>query len=313
MNKKVIGVIAVILIVAIAVGAYFSHTPDDDLVKIGYMAADYDAALIVANATGMYQTQGVNVNISSYNDDLEIITAMANGEVDVAYMDINHVLKYIEKGVSVKIISASQNGGSGIIVSNQSNVSSIHDLEGKRITIPSEDSMQYILFSHYLKQNGMSVDDLNISSYSCSEVNKSIKKGKIDVAVLYEPYVGMNQIYGSKLLTNSDTLLPNHPNCVMIATDDFISKHPDETKKVVQVHENATRYINNNTDAVIRMVPLDDILNPVFKKCYYDNASFVYGLDDDFKQNIDNFMNIEVDLGFLKQPISHDKLFWDGS
>lgn len=313
MDKKIIAISAVVIVVIIAVGAYFLTTPDDGVVKIGYLASDYDAALIVANATGMFESQGLETNITPYNDARELATAMASGEVDVAYMDIMHASIYIEKGVPIKIISASQNGGSGIIVSNKSGINSIHDLAGKRIVTPSENSMQYVLFNHYLKENNMSIDDLNVSSHSCSSVNQSIAKGKIDAAVLYEPYVSINEVCGSKVLLNSDTMFPNHPNCVMLASDDFISKHPDETKKVVQIHENATKVLNNNTTQFMNVIPLDDIINQAFKKYYYDNVSFIYGLDDGFKRNVDNFLNVEVELGVLKEPISHERLYWDGS
>ena len=43
-----------------------------------------------------------------------------------------------------------------------------------------------------------------------------------------------------------------------------------------------------------------------------ESFSFVYGLNDTFKSDIDNFMKIEVHLGLLKHRISHDQLFWDG-
>ena len=206
MDKKIIAISAFIIIAIIAVGAYFLTVPDDGIVRVGFLAGDYDAALVVANASGMYQSQGFEVNITPYNDDRELITAMANVEVDVAYMDVANVLKYIEKGVPVKIISSSQNGGSGVIVSNHSGVNSINDLRGKVIATPGEDSIQYILFNNYLKKNGISIDDLNVSSHSVSSVNKSIQKGKVDVAVIYEPYVTINQNEGSKLLLNSDAL-----------------------------------------------------------------------------------------------------------
>lgn len=313
MDKKIIGISAIVIVAVIAVGAYFLITPDDGVVKIGYLAGDYDAALIVANVTGMYKSEGISVNITPYNDDRELITDMASGKVDVAYMDVANVLKYIEKGVPVKIISSSQNGGSGVIVSNHSGVNSINDLRGKVIATPGEDSIQYILFNNYLKKNGISIDDLNVSSHSVSSVNKSIQKGKVDVAVIYEPYVTINQNEGSKLLLNSDALYPNHPNCVMIATDGFISKHPNETRKVVQVHENATKYLNNSTGWVYNKVPMDSVKDPALKRYYFDNVSLVYGLDDDFKHNVDDFMKILVDLGNLKQPIPQEKIFWQGS
>ena len=233
-----------------------------------------------------------------------------DGTVDVAYMDISHVLSYVEKGAPIKIISAAQNGGSGLIVSNKTSINSASDLVGKNVAMPSENSIQYLLLEKYLKDNGISIKDVNLSSESCSYMNESIKKGKIDAAITYEPYVDINMNNGSKLLLNSDALMPDHPNIVMIASDDFISKHPNETKHIVKIHESTTNSINNNSSKLMGMVPLNGVLDPVLKQQFVSNVSLISGLSDEYIQNVNNFMNIEIDLGYLKQPIPQEKLFW---
>ena len=313
MDKKFVAIIACVVIVAIAVSAYINFVQDDDIVTIGFLLSDYDPALVVANETDMFGAQGLKTKIIVYNNDYEIINAIASGEIDAAYIGIMPVLASVEDGVPIKILSASQNGGSGLFVSNRSGIDDVSDLDGKNVATPQDDSIQYLLLSNYLKEHGMSIDDLNISSCAGSFINESIKKGKIDAAITYQPYVIINENNGSKILLNSDELMPNHPNCVLIASDEFISKHPEDAQKLSKVHENATNYINNKTDYAVNMVPIDGIDNLEIRKAYFYNVSFIYGLDDTFKKSVDDFMKIEVDLGVLKEPISHDKLFWNGS
>lgn len=313
MDKKFIAILVCIVIIAIAISTYINFVHDDDVVTIGYLLSDYDPALVVANQTGMFNAQGIESKIIVYNNDYEIINDLASGKIDAAYVDIRYVLDYVEKGVPIKIVSASQNGGSGLFVSNKSGINSVSDLAGKNVSTPGEDSIQYSLLCNYLKQHGMSIDDLNVSSCACSHMNESIKKGKIDAAISYQPYVAINQNNGSKLLLNSDDLMPGHPNCVLVASDDFISRHPGDVEKLVKVHENATNYINNNRDSAVNLIPMDEIVNLEMKREYLNNVSLVYGLNDTFKQSIDELIKMEVDLGNLKGPISHDKLFWKGS
>lgn len=311
MDKKFIAILVIVVVAAIIFFSYFTFMQnDDDVITIGALAADYDPALVVANKTRTFDAHGLKTNVVLYNDDRELITAISNGSIDVAYMDIVHVISYVDKGAHVKIISAAQNGGSGLVVSNKSGISSVHDLVGKNVATPSENSIQYLLLENYLNENGISINDVNVSSESCSYMNESIKKGKIDAAITYEPYVDINMINGSKLLLNSDTLMPDHPNIVMIASDEFISNHPDETKEIVKIHENITNNINNNSGLYMGMVPLDSVLNPVLKQQYVSNVSLISGLSDDYIQNVNNFMNIEIELGRLKQPIPQEKLFW---
>ena len=313
MDKKFIAILVGLVVIAIAISTYINFVQDDDVVTIGYLLADYDPALTVANKTDMFNAQGLKTKVIVYNNDYELINALASGDIDAAYLNIRSVLHSAEKGVPIKIISASQNGGSGLFVSNKSGINSVHDLAGKNVATPSENSVQYVLLSNYLKKHGMSIDDLNVSSCACSAMNESIQKGKIDAAISYQPYVAINQNYGNKVLLNSDELMPDHPSCVLIASDGFISRHPDDVKKLVAVHENATNYVNNNTDSAVGLVPMDKVVNREMKKEYLNNVSLVYGLNDTFKQNVDEFMKMEVDLGILKKPVPHDNLFWKGS
>ena len=48
------------------------------------------------------------------------MTAMASGDVDVGYVGITPVLSSIANGVPVKVISAAQTEGSGIVVAKDS-------------------------------------------------------------------------------------------------------------------------------------------------------------------------------------------------
>lgn len=41
--------------------------------------------------------------------------------------------------------------------------------------------------------------------------------------------------------------------------------------------------------------------------------NFISGLNDTYKQKVMDFMDIEVDLGILKQPLTQEQIFWEGS
>ena len=61
------------------------------------------------------------------------------------------------------------------------------------------------------------------------------------------------------------------------------------------------------------MIPSDIVSDVEVEKEAISSFPFISGLSDDFKQDVMDFMNLEVDLGVLKNPISEDNIFWDGS
>ncbi len=311
MDKKIIAIIIVILAIVCA-GAYFLSGAGGETVTIGYLPSDHDAALFVADAQGQYAANGINTNLVQFNNGGDLMTAMASGDVDVGYVGITPVLASIQKGVPVKVISAAQTEGSGLVVSKNSGISSVSDLSGKSIATPGEASIQYMLLQYYLEQNGMSLKDLKVSSMKVPSMNDALKTNKIDGMLTFEPYVTIAEKNGAKVLAGSQDILPNHPCCVVVASDKFLEEHPNETATILDIHKNATDFINNNTDEAAGMIPSDIVSDVEVEKTAIASFPFISGLDDSFKQDVMDFMNLEVDLGVLKKPISEQDIFWQG-
>lgn len=310
MDNKIIAIIVAVIAI-VAIGGYFLMGGANDTVTIGYLPSDHDAALFVADAQGKFAENNINTKLVQFNNGGDLMTAMASGDVDVGYVGITPVLSSIEKGVPVKVISAAQTEGSGIVVSKDSGINSVSDLAGKKIATPGEASIQHMLLTYYLEQNGMSIDDLKVSGMKVPSMNDALNTGKIDGMITFEPYVTIAEENGAEVLVDSSEILPNHPCCVVVASDDFIKNHENETKTILEIHENATSYINNNTDEAAGLLPADIVKDVEIEKKALAGFPLISGLNDSYKQDVMDFMNLEVDLGVLKKPISEDKIFWE--
>ena len=311
MDNKIIAIIIAIIAI-VAVGAFFL-TNSGETVTIGYLPSDHDAALFVADAQGQFASNGINTELVQFNNGGDLMTAMASGDVDVGYVGITPVLASIQKGVPVKVISAAQTEGSGLVVAKNSGISSVSDLAGKTIATPGEASIQYMLLQYYLEQNGMSLNDLKVSSMKVPSMNDALKTNKIDGMITFEPYVTIAEKNGATVLAGSQDILPNHPCCVVVASDKFLEEHPNETNTILEIHENATEFINGNPDEAASMIPSDIVSDVEVEKVAISSFPFISGLDDSYKQDVMDFMNLEVDLGVLKNPISEQDIFWNGS
>lgn len=312
MDNKIIAIIIAIIVIAVA-GGYFLFMGSGDTVTIGYLPSDHDAALFVADAQGKFQENGINTKLVQFNNGGDLMTAMASGEVDVGYVGITPVLSSIANGVPVKVISAAQTEGSGIVVAKDAGIDDVTDLAGKKIATPGEASIQHMLLTYYLKENGMDISDLKVSAMKVPSMNDALKTNKIDGMITFEPYVSIAEKNGAKVLAGSQDILPDHPCCVVVASDKYIENHPNETKKILEIHKNATDFINQNTDEAAGMLPNDIVSDVEVEKMSMSSFPFISGLNESYRQDVMDFMDLEVDLGVLKEPLSQDKIFWDGS
>lgn len=321
MNKKIIFVLVLVLALILVIGSasmgLFNFLGGDDTVKIGYLPSDHDAALFVADAKGMYNDNNISIELVQFNNGGDLMTAMASGEVDVGYLGITPVLSSIEKGVPVKVISSAQTEGSGIIVTDNSGIQSAADLKGKTLATPGEASIQHSLLVYYLNQTGLTIDDVNVSAMKVPSMNDALKAGQIDGIITYQPYVSIAENQSNAhVLADSSEILPDHPCCVVAASDDFIKNHEDQAKLIVKIHENATDFINENiesgnSDKIVELLPEDIVADSNLEMDSLSSFPFRSGIDDDFKADVDAFQQLEVSIGILKDVISQNKIYWE--
>lgn len=323
MNKKITFVLVLALAAFLVMGSAsaglfdFMGGDSDSTVKIGYLPSDHDAALFVADAQGLYKKEGIETELVQFNNGGDLMTAMASGDVDVGYVGIAPVLSSVEKGVPVKVISSAQTEGSGIVVTDESGITSAADLKGKSIATPGEASIQHVLLAYYLKQNGLTLDDINESAMKVPSMNDALKTKQIDGIITFQPYVSVAAAEeGNTVLADSEAILPNHPCCVVVASDDFIKNHENETKSILKIHEEATKFINanvqgGNADKVVKLLPEDIVSDEGIEADSLGSFPFISGINDGFKADVDAFQKLEVELGIIKEPISHENLYWE--
>ena len=199
MDKKILAIIAVIVVILVACGAYFAMGSSGDTVRIGHLQSD-----------------------TQFNNGGDLMTAVAAGDIDVGYVGITPAMSSISKGVPVKVVSGAQTEGSGLVVDKDSNINSIADLKGKTVATPGAATIQQMLLTDVLNQNGMDIKDLKVTNLKAAQMVDAIKSNQIDAFIIWEPYSTIAVQSGEgKLLMNSSEIESGHPCCCIVATGRF--------------------------------------------------------------------------------------------
>ncbi|MDO5860578.1 ABC transporter substrate-binding protein [Methanobrevibacter sp.] len=309
-NRKIIRLTIIIAVFLLVIFTLYGITDKDpETVTIGYLPTDHDAALFVANATGMFKKAGLEVELHEYNNGGDLMSAMASGDLDVGYVGITPAIYSISKEVPIKIVAGAQNEGSGLL-SHDSSVKSITDLKGKTVATPGEASVQSVLLKYDLKKNGLNTSDIESPAMKVSSMNDALRSEGIDAMLTYEPYVTISkEINNQTLVKSSEDILPDHPCCVVVMNEKFLSKHPDKARKILDIHKKATDMIKANPEEMVQYLPPHIVPNAEIEKESLKHIEWVTGLNDTYKKNVINFLNIERDLGILEDPVPQEELF----
>lgn len=311
--KKILKSITVVfvLLVIIVLAYNMVGSGSEDTVTIGYLPTDHDAALFVANATKMYEAEGITVELHEYNNGGDLMSAMASGYIDVGYVGITPTVSAMSKGVPIKIVAGAQNEGSGI-VTNDASIKTINDFKGKTLATPGQSSIQYMLLVYELKQNNMSTSDVEIPGMKVSAMNDALMQGSIDGMLTYEPYVSISEeLNNATVVETSGEIIEDHPCCVVVMRDNFINNRHDTAKKMVDIHKNATKKLEANSSNCEQYMPRTIVRDSDVEKTSLSNLKWASDLNDTYKQNIRNFINIEHDLGVLNNTFTDNQLFYE--
>ncbi len=227
-------------------------TGQPQVVRIGYLSQDlHQLALRVAVEKGWFEEEGLQVQMTQYQNGGYEMDGFKAGQIDMGYLGAAPALiKRINQNTMVTLLAAVNLEGSAIMVSkteyDSGHVTSIADLAGKVVYYPGPPTVQAFLLRLALNQSGMSMDDITPQTTSVSYMEDSLT-ADAPAFIAWEPFCARAEYDGKAVpLMLSGEIWPRHPCCVVAASNTFLSEHPDIVRKVIEVHKRAEQWIVDN-------------------------------------------------------------------
>lgn len=292
------------------IGYVHDSSKNADEISVAYIPSDHEAALFVALAQNSFSKAGLKVKSTQMSTGSDVISAVASGDIDIGYVGVVPALTGISQDEPIKIVGAVNLDGSGIVVGSNSNISTIPDLKGTKMASPGVSSIQQVLLLYELQKYNMTASDLDILQVNIFMLPSTLASNKVDAYIAYQPFVSLLPYRNmGKVMMYSDQILKDHPCCVIIARQDFIDNHPEDLQTFLNVHQNATEFVNNNQNETANLISTQITTNPDLEKMSLPHTVFVSRVDKTFQANVMNFLKIEQELGYMKKNLTEDQIF----
>lgn len=315
MKKLYLSIAISVLVIILAVGTYNYYITEQETIIVGYLPTDIDSALFVAQDKQMYENQGLKVQLVPFRTGGEMVDAANHNLIDIGYCGVTPVTMAIANNSTIKIVAAVNEDGSGLVVTKSSNITNVKELKGKKILIPAQGSIQDVLLEYMLMQNNVTLTSVNITDQDVPLMQGVINSGGADGFVGWEPYVTQAKLSGKdNVLEYSKEIWPNQPSCVIFATDGFIKNNPDQLKKFINVHIEATNYVNNNKNDTASIVSKKLGTNRNIELEALNDITFIAIPTANFNDNLLKLIDIQKQLGYFTTNSStmlHNGLFSD--
>ncbi|MFC5468108.1 ABC transporter substrate-binding protein [Cohnella suwonensis] len=242
-----------------------SKSADPVTVKIGLLKNVTHAPAFVAIQKGYLQTRlgdNAKIEVQGFNNGADFSTALATGQIDIGYVGPSPVINQYVRSKNIKILSGANNGGAVLVARKGSGVTSVKDLAGKLVAIPTKGSTNEISLRLLLRDQGLQVttdkSGTQLIAMAPADTLTAMKQGQVDATLLPEPWGTQiaNEGIGD-IVVDWDRIPPNkgnYPLTIIVSGDGFLKDHRDLAKSVLLANEDAIKFIHDNPDETYSLV-----------------------------------------------------------
>lgn len=232
------GFVAVLALVAGAISCTPRPVNDErPLVRIGFTRYLTMGPMFIAQAEGYFDELGINVELIPIRSSAVSIPALSQGRLDVLPGPMSPSLfNAIHRGAPIRLVSDKGSytldscSHKAFVVSND--IAS----QGAK-TLPKRSSFGREPFSEFgveraLARFGFTMDDVEASHIPMSARYDAVRTGRIDGAILNEPFTSRFRLEGGEIWIELNDLLRDHQYSVFAFGPRLLSEDPGLGEKV---------------------------------------------------------------------------------
>ena len=314
--KEIATAAAIMLSVGTAHGA--------EPVRIGWVYAMANAPVLIAQADGHFEAEGLDVTLESFTSGPLIRKGLSEGTLDMAYIGVPPIVHWVAKGAELAIVAKVNYGQASLLARRDSGIKQVSELVGRRLAGVRERSGMDVLLRGYVlgEIGGLDPTDLAaIETMPVAEMGPALEAGRFDAAFMWEPFVAqMLARRTARVVLNVNRAEPYYPWYVIAARREFVDVHPERVKSVLRAHRLAIKYLQSSPNAgnsvIAEAFKLEQETGPDGKvyspeeivKRARSRLGWEWDLNEDDRDFIERLMGWSASLGFIKAPLDIDSL-----
>lgn len=257
----VIAAAALLLAAAFSLTGCGGGATSYDSVRLGYFPnLTHGPAIIALKREFKDGLAGLPVEALSFQSGPEEVSALLGGSLDAGYMGPGpYVMAESRAPGRLRLLAGVVTGGQRLVAAPGAGITSIADLAGKRVAVPSHGNTQDLTLRWLLKQVGLRGDDqggdVQVVPVKNSALGDAIEGGAVDAALAPEPYAA--KLEAKKLVVPvaaANALIEKWkvPATVLVVTEEFARAEPAATRALVAANAKAVARARANPVTVAR-------------------------------------------------------------
>ncbi|UFP96052.1 ABC transporter substrate-binding protein [Gloeobacter morelensis] len=251
--------------------------------KIGYSAWPGWFPWKVAEAKGLFEKNGVEVQMVWFEGYADSITALVAGKLDANCQTLNDTIAPVAAGAKLKVVLTNDNsaGNDQIIVKKA--IASIKDLKGKKLGAELGTVDHYLLLLG-LQKEGLTQKDIQFTPIETGAAAAAFAAGRLDGVGVFAPFTTKALSTGRGKVLFSSKEFPGAISDHLVLRDEVVKARPADIQKVVKTWFDTLDYIQKHPEESLQIMAKQAGTSVADYKSY-DSGTRIFGLE----QNLATF------------------------
>jgi NitT/TauT family transport system substrate-binding protein len=287
------------------------NTEAKQSLTIGYLPVTCHLTCPVTDFASRTTASNTNFSSQRFTDFPTVVDALKAKQIMATFMIVPLAMKLREDGVPVKICYLGHRDGSEIIIAKNNPATSLRDMKGKTIAIPSPYSNQNLVIHKLMADQGMKDDDINFVVLPPPDMPTSLASGAIDGFFVGEPFCAKAELDGTgRVLYYARDIWPNFISCALVVHEDLIKERPEVVRDLVRGIASSGQWAETHRSEAAKLVAPyyrqdEKVLNYVLTSSP-QRVSYVQLTPTD--KDLQDIQDMAIGMGILKRQVAMNEL-----
>ncbi len=202
----------------------------------------------IAEKEGLFEANGVNVEMKWFDGYIESMEAFAAGQLDGNCQTLNDTISFAADAINGEVavlVNDNSAGNDKIIVAED--INSVEDLVGKKVAV-EEGVVDDFLLTLALEDAGLSRDDVEIVPLETGAAAAAFAAGQVDAVGAFPPFwsTALEREGSKELITSND--FPGAIPDLLVMSQKIINERPDDVQAIVNTWFDILAFMEENPE-----------------------------------------------------------------
>lgn len=242
-------------------------------IKIGYSDWPGWVAWAIAEQQGFFKKHGAHVKLVWFANYSDSIAALSSGQVDANCQTWSDTMAPLAKGVPLKVVLVNDNSAGNDALMVGPKVKGFADLKGKSIAL-EEFSVSHFLLVTGLTKHKMTAKDVKIVNMSAGDAAAAFISGRVDAAVVWNPWVNKIELSGKGRPLFSSKEIPGLVPDLLVAQEKSLAANRKDFVGMVKAWYDVEKFLREKPDEAVKIMSKIVGLTPEEYKVFLPGTRF---------------------------------------